>query len=116
MGNKDSQIYTPPPPPPPPPSAPMYNMYSSGITTYKIPSNSGSIDIDVNNLQRCINQGGGSICITNYVQGYDTQTNTFVPSQVAQGFELLENFDNLNNSQMTLIIFIIITVLIVLLK
>lgn len=111
MGNTTS---TPPQPSPPPPM-PTINTYPQGTSVFKIPDNSGSIDIDVNNLQRCINAGGGASCISNYVQGYDTKDNQFVPSQISQGFELLEG-TNIDNSKIILGIIIAITLLIVLMK
>ena len=88
--------------------------YSQGTSVYKIPNNSGSIDIDVTNLQRCINAGGGSSCITYYVQGYNTANNTFVPTPLAaQGFDLLENNNTFDNgSFVTLVILILITLFI----
>lgn len=102
---------------PPPPPMPTINSYPQGISVFKIPDNSGSIDIDVNNLQRCINSGGGASCITNYVQGYDVKDNLFVPSQITtQGFQLLENNNNNDNSKIVLGIIIAITLLILLLK
>jgi len=112
MGNTNS---TPPPPPSPPPM-PIINTYPQGTSVFKIPDNSGSIDIDVNNLQRCINAGGGASCISNYVQGYDVKDNQFVPSQItSQSFQLLEG-TNVDNSKVVLGIVIAITLLIVLIK
>jgi hypothetical protein len=94
----------------------QHNIYSQGNTNFKIPDNSGSIDIDVHNLQKCINAGGAASCITNFVQGYDTTDNQFVPSQISnQGFELLEN-NKTDNSKIFLIIIIILTLLIVFIK
>ncbi len=114
MGNTNSAIPTwGPPPPPPPPPMPTINTYPQGTSVFKIPDNSGSLDIDVTNLQRCINAGGGAACISNYVQGYDTKNNQFVPPSI-QGFELLENTNK--NSNIVLIVFIVIVLLIVLIK
>jgi hypothetical protein len=108
-----SSLSTAPLPPPPMPSI---NTYPQGTSFFKIPDNSGSIDIDVNNLQRCINAGGGASCIANYVQGYNTKNNQFVPSQITnQGFQLLEG-SNVDNSKVVLGIIIAITLLIVLMK
>lgn len=92
------------------------NTNSQGVSIFKIPNNSGSIDIDVSNLQRCINYGLGSTCITHFVQGYDTTTNMFVPSTLAtQGFELVEQNKNFNNeSLMTLVVLIVIVLLVTL--
>jgi len=105
-----------PQPPPPPPAMSTINTYPQGTSVFKIPDNSGSIDIDINNLQRCINAGGGSSCISNYVQGYDIKDNQFVPSQISsQGFELLEG-TNIDNSKVILGIIIALTLLIVLIK
>ena len=90
--------------------------YSQGTSVYKIPNNSGSIDIDVTNLQRCINAGGGSSCISNYVQGYNTANNTFVPTHVAGGFDffdVIEGNNTFNNkSLITLVVLILITLFI----
>ena len=119
MGNNNSAP-PPPPPPPPPPQAPIIPTYSQGVNVFKVPNNSGSIDIDVPNLQRCIIQGGGQTCISNYVQGYDTSDNMFVPTQLtSQGFELVDgqnNNDNNNSSHIVLIIFIILVLLVVFVK
>ena len=107
MGNAS---FTQPPPPPPPPPVPS----PTGINTYAVPTNSGSVDIDVGNLQSCMLQGGGSACINTYVQGYNTSNNTFVPTQFApQGFEQLEeNLQNNSNSNTILIIFVLLVLLI----
>lgn len=104
------------PVPSPLPQMPTINTYSQGTSVFKIPDNSGSIDIDVNNLQRCINAGGGASCISNYVQGYDVKNNQFVPSQITtQGFQLLEG-TNIDNSKVVLGVVIAITLLIVFMK
>lgn len=98
---------------PPSPLASMTNPNSvnnqAGNNIFKVPNNSSTIDIDVPNLQKCINAGGGTSCINNYVQGYDTSTNMFVPTtNVIQGFELLETNNFYLNDDMVLIILIIL--------
>jgi len=96
-----------PPPLPPLPSQP------SGQIVYSIPPNSGTVDIDVPNLQRCILQGGGSPCINYYVQGYDTSTNTFTLPQVApQGFEQLEGMIDITSSNIVMIIIVLLSLII----
>lgn len=112
MGNKSS--FSPPPPPPPPP-APTLTTYAPGTSIFKVPNNSSTIDIDVPNLQKCINSGGGSACINNYIQGYNTSNNMFVPTtSVVQGFELLENFDTNNNyNNIVLIILVVLYIIII---
>lgn len=101
----------PAPIPTPPPSS---ISYPSGTNVYSLPPNSGSLDIDLGNLQKCILQGGGSSCINNYVQGYDTSDNKFVPTQYApQGFEQLEgNLVNNTSQNITLIIIVLLVFLI----
>ena len=102
-----SSAPAPPPPPPPPPQP-------SGPIVYAIPPNSGTVDIDVPNLQRCILQGGGSPCINYYVQGYDTSNNTFTRPQVApQGFEQLEGTIDNTSSNIVMIIIVLLTLIIV---
>ena len=71
MGNLQTQTPAPPPPP-----------IVKNIDKYNIPQNSGIIDVDVGNLQKCMNVSGNSLqsannCITNYVQGYDINSNIF---------------------------------------
>jgi hypothetical protein len=108
MGNNASLI------PPPPPPAPTLTNYAPGISIFKVPTNSSTIDIDVPNLQKCINSGGGSICVNNYIQGYDTSNNIFVPTtNVVQGFELLDNNDINNNYYIVLIILVMLYIIII---
>jgi hypothetical protein len=127
MGSKSSKSIfapapAPPPPPPPtptppPPPTPTITTYAPGTSIFKVPDNSSTIDIDVPNLQKCINSGGGSPCINNYIQGYDTSTNMFVPTtNVVQGFELVENFDTSNNYNIVLIVLVMVYIIILVRK
>jgi hypothetical protein len=69
---------------------------------YSLPENSGTVDIDVPNLQRCIMQGGGNSCINYYVQGYDTSKNTFtITPNAPQGFQQLESTSSNTKSSNT---------------
>jgi hypothetical protein len=91
--------------------------YPSGTNVYSVPVNSGSIDIDIPNLQRCILQGGGSSCVNFYVQGYDTTNNSFVPTQYvpnqyAQGFAQLEGSSDFTTSNIVLIIVVILALIV----
>jgi hypothetical protein len=107
MGNNFS--FTPQPPPKPLP--PVYK-----TDKYNIPSNSGIIDVDVTNLQKCMAGSGNSLqsannCVGNYVQGYDTSDNTFTPIKLSiQKFELV---DGTNNKTPTLNYVIYITIVII---
>jgi len=93
MGNIPSGIFgfiTPPQTPSP--------QIVNNTDKYSIPPNSGTIDVDVQNIQKCMAVSGNSLqsangCITNYVQGYNTNNNTFTPTNLSQiqNFEMLEN-------------------------
>jgi hypothetical protein len=108
MGNNFS--FTPQSPPPKP-DRPVYK-----TDKYNIPTNSGIIDIDVNNLHKCMSTSGNSLqsansCVGNYVQGYDTTSNTFTPIKLSiQNFELV---DNANKQHPTLNFVIYITIVII---
>ncbi len=81
---------------------------------YNIPANSGIIDVDVQNLQKCMSNSGDSLqlannCITNYVQGYDIKNNTFTPSKLSQ----IQNFSMMDNqkSAMEPLFFIVLVII-----
>ena len=91
-----------------------------GKDKYTIPPNSGTIDIDIQNLQNCMAISGNSLqmannCVLNYVQGYDTNNNTFTPIQLAQiqNFEMLDSKKNFN---LLAYIIVVLIYLIIMLK
>ena len=96
--------------PTPSPSYPVVN----NTDKYNIPSNSGTIDIDVQNLQRCMAVSDNSLqsanaCITNYVQGYNINNNTFTPVNLSQ----IQNFEMLNSPKSVInpLIYIVIVII-----
>ena len=115
MGNSNSGLFgfsLPLSKPTPPPSPPLPTV--NNTDKYNIPANSGTIDVDVQNLQKCMTVSGNSLqsantCITNYVQGYDTNNNTFTPIKLSQ----IQNFEMLDNQKSFInpLIYIVIVIL-----
>ncbi len=104
----------PPLPPVPPLTPPIPIIYN--LDKYSIPNNSGTIDIDTNNLQRCLALSGNSLryannCITTYVQGYDTSKNTYMPIKLSQPFELVENVNSNTKPTISIVVCIIMVII-----
>jgi hypothetical protein len=102
----------PPPPPPPVPITPI--IYNSN--KYSIPNNSSTIDIDTNNLQRCLSLSGNSLqyandCVRTYVQGYNTSKNTYSPITLSQPFELVSNVNSNTSPTISIPVYIVIVII-----
>lgn len=120
MGNSNSSLFGFSLPLSKPTSTPLYPLQIVNNTDkYNIPANSGTIDVDIQNLQKCMTISGNSLqsanaCITNYVQGYNTNNNTFTPIKLSpiQNFEMVDNQKSFINPLIYIVIVIIYLIIV----